>query len=162
MAAAYGGLDILVNNAFDSSVPYSSIIDLSTDQLQRNFDIGPIAYLRFMQAAYPHLKASGEGRIINFGSMAGVIGLAGRRLIASREEAVRTLARTAAREWAADNIAAEPMSCPSRRPGGLRRTSRRRQTSPTNALSLADRRRDVDDPTDHVVRPVSRRSRSEG
>lgn len=31
VAAAYGGLDILVNNAFDPSVPYSSIIDLSTD-----------------------------------------------------------------------------------------------------------------------------------
>lgn len=51
VVTAYGGLDILVNNAFDPSVPYSSILDLSTDQLQRNFDIGPIAYLRFMQMA---------------------------------------------------------------------------------------------------------------
>ena len=30
-----------------------------------------------MQAAYPYLKAGGEGRVIYFGSMAGVVGLVG-------------------------------------------------------------------------------------
>lgn len=74
---AFGGIDILVNNAFDPSAPFSSVIDLSVEQLQRNFAVGPIAYLRTMQACYPYLKTSGEGRVINFGSMAGVIGLKG-------------------------------------------------------------------------------------
>lgn len=101
---AFGGLDILVNNAFDSSAPFSNVLDLSTEQLQRNFDTGPIAYLRFMQAAYPHLKASGEGRIINFGSSAGVIGLPGYTPYNMAKEAVRALTRTAAREWGADKI----------------------------------------------------------
>lgn len=104
MVAAYDGLDILVNNAFDPSIPYSSILDLSTDQLQRNFEMGPIAYLRFMQAAYPHLKASGEGRVINLGSMAGVVGLAGMGPYNMAKEAVRALTRTAAREWGTDRI----------------------------------------------------------
>lgn len=104
VVAVYGGLDILVNNAFDPSIPYSSILELSTDQLQRNFDVGPIAYLRFMQAAYPHLKTSEQGRIINFGSMAGVIGLVGMGPYNMAKEAVRALTRTAAREWAADKI----------------------------------------------------------
>lgn len=104
VAAAYGGLDILVNNAFDATVAYSSILDLPTDQLQRNFDMGPIAYLRFMQAAYPLLKASGQGRVINFGSMAGVIGLVGMGPYNMAKEAVRALTRTAAREWAGDKI----------------------------------------------------------
>lgn len=104
VAAAYGGLDILVNNAFDPNVAYASVLDLSTNQLQRNFDVGPIAYLRCMQAAYPHLKASGEGRIINFGSMAGIIGLAGMGPYNMAKEAVRALTRTAAREWADDKI----------------------------------------------------------
>ncbi|ENN83865.1 3-oxoacyl-(acyl-carrier-protein) reductase protein (plasmid) [Rhizobium freirei PRF 81] len=104
VVAAYGGLDILVNNAFDPSIPYSSILELSTDQLQRNFDVGPIAYLRFMQAAYPHLKASEQGRIINFGSMAGMVGLVGMGPYNMAKEAVRALTRTAAREWAADKI----------------------------------------------------------
>jgi 3-oxoacyl-[acyl-carrier protein] reductase len=77
VVVAYGGIDILVNNAFDPSAPLSSVVDISLEQLQRNFDMGPVAYLRTMQACYPHLKRSGEGRVINFGSMAGVVGLAG-------------------------------------------------------------------------------------
>ncbi|WP_036295352.1 SDR family NAD(P)-dependent oxidoreductase [Methylosinus sp. PW1] len=104
VASAYGGIDVLVNNAFDSSAPFSSVIDLSVEQLQRNFDTGPIAYLRMMQAAYPYLKASGEGRIINFGSMAGVIGLLGYTPYNMSKEAVRALTRTAAREWGPDKI----------------------------------------------------------
>jgi NAD(P)-dependent dehydrogenase (short-subunit alcohol dehydrogenase family) len=104
VVAAYDGVDILVNNAFDPAAPFSSIIDLSTDQLQRNFEMGPIAYLRLMQASYPHLKRSGEGRVINLGSLAGVIGLVGYGPYNMAKEAVRALTRTAAREWAADKI----------------------------------------------------------
>lgn len=72
VVGAYDRIDILVNNAFDPSSVFSRISDLSVEQLQRNFDTGPIAYLRMMQACYPHLKASGEGRVINFASCAGV------------------------------------------------------------------------------------------
>ncbi|ASK90190.1 SDR family oxidoreductase [Xanthomonas campestris pv. trichodesmae] len=104
VAATYGRIDILVNNAFDPTVPSSSVIDLTAEQLQRNFDLGPIAYLRAMQAAYPYLKASGEGRIINFGSMAGVVGLVGYGPYNMAKEAIRALTRTAAREWGADKI----------------------------------------------------------
>ncbi|OWV80525.1 3-oxoacyl-ACP reductase [Rhizobium sp. R635] len=104
VVAIYGRIDILVNNAFDGSAVLSSVIDLPAEQLQRNFDTGPIAYLRFMQACYPHLRKSGEGRIINFGSMAGTIGLAGYGPYNMAKEAVRALTRTAAREWGADNI----------------------------------------------------------
>ncbi|GBR43970.1 SDR family NAD(P)-dependent oxidoreductase [Neokomagataea thailandica] len=104
IVAAYGGLDILVNNAFDATVAYASILDLSIDQFQRNLDMGPIAALRFMQAAYPYLKASGNGRVINFGSMAGITGLAGMGPYNMAKEAIRALTRTAAREWGRDNI----------------------------------------------------------
>ncbi|MCC4608644.1 SDR family oxidoreductase [Xanthomonas campestris pv. zinniae] len=104
VAATYGGIDILVNNAFDPSVPFSSILELSAEQLQRNLDLGPVAYLRAMQAAYPYLKASGAGRIINFGSLAGVVGMAGYGPYNMAKEAIRALTRTAAREWGADKI----------------------------------------------------------
>ncbi|HEY2480581.1 MAG TPA: SDR family oxidoreductase [Caulobacteraceae bacterium] len=104
VATAYGRIDILVNNAFDPSAVFSSVLDLSVDQLQRNFDMGPIAYLRAMQACYPHLKASGEGRVINFGSMAGVVGMVGYAPYDMAKEAVRALTRVAAREWGADRI----------------------------------------------------------
>ena len=100
----FGGIDILVNNAFDPSVVFSSVIDLSVEQLQRNFDMGPIAYLRLMQACYPYLKASGEGRVINFGSAAGITALLPYAPYGMAKEAVRALTRMAAREWGADKI----------------------------------------------------------
>ncbi|CUX15880.1 MULTISPECIES: SDR family NAD(P)-dependent oxidoreductase [Agrobacterium] len=104
VVATWGRIDILVNNAFDPSVVQSSVLDLSVEQLQRNFDTGPIAFLRMMQAAYPHLKASGEGRVINFGSMAGVTGLVPYAPYNMAKEAIRALTRVAAREWGADKI----------------------------------------------------------
>lgn len=101
---AYGRIDILVNNAFDPSVVFSSVVELSAEQLQRNFEMGPIAYLRTMQACYPHLKASGEGRVINFASLAGIVGMQGYAPYNMAKEAVRALTRSAAREWGADKI----------------------------------------------------------
>lgn len=101
---AFGQIDILVNNAFDPSVVTGAIKELSISQLQRNFDVGPVAYLRLMQACYPHLKASGAGRVINFASMAGVQGLSGYGPYAMAKEAVRALTRVAAREWGKDGI----------------------------------------------------------
>ncbi len=104
VVATYGGIDILVNNAFDPSVVFSSVIDLSVEKLQRNFDMGPIAYLRMMQASHPYLKASGNGRVINFGSAAGIVALLPYVPYGMAKEAVRALTRMAAREWAPDNI----------------------------------------------------------
>ncbi|KPA04414.1 SDR family NAD(P)-dependent oxidoreductase [Pantoea agglomerans] len=109
VVADFGGIDILVNNAFDPSVVMSSVIDLSVEQLQRNFDMGPIAYLRMMQACYPHLKASGEGRVINFGSAAGITGLLPYAPYGMAKEAVRALTRMAAREWGPDKITVNNM-----------------------------------------------------
>jgi len=109
VVAAYGGIDILVNNAFDPSVVLSSVIDLSVEQLQRNFDMGPIAYLRMMQACYPYLKTSGEGRVINFGSAAGITALLPYAPYGMAKEAVRALTRMAAREWGPDKITVNNM-----------------------------------------------------
>jgi 3-oxoacyl-[acyl-carrier protein] reductase len=145
VVAAYGGVDILVNNAFDPSAPFSSIIELSVEQLQRNFEVGPIAYLRTMQACYPHLKASGEGRVINFGSMAGVMGLVGHGPYNMAKEAVRALTRTAAREWGADKITVNNLlplaetwgqeADVPRRPARSPATERRRKTSRLSCCS---------------------------
>ncbi|MDT8924524.1 SDR family oxidoreductase [Pseudomonas taiwanensis] len=100
----FGAVDILVNNAFDPSQVFSSLLDLSPTQLLRNFEMGPISYLHAMQACHPYLKASEQGRIINLGSMAGIIGYAGMGPYNMAKEAVRALTRTAAREWGADGI----------------------------------------------------------
>ncbi len=109
VATTYGGIDILVNNAFDPSAVFSSVIDLSVEQLQRNFDMGPIAYLRMMQGCYPYLKASGAGRVINFGSAAGIVALLPYAPYGMAKEAVRALTRMAAREWGPDKITVNNM-----------------------------------------------------
>lgn len=101
---ACGGVDILVNNAFDPAAVFSPVIDLTAEQLQRNFDMGPVAYLRTMQACYPYLKASGQGRVINLGSAGGLLGMTGYAPYGMAKEAVRALTRVAAREWGADKI----------------------------------------------------------
>lgn len=100
----YGGVDILVNNAFDPSVVSARIVDLSVAQLQRNFDTGPIAHLRFMQACFPYLKAGRQGRVVNFASVAGVVGMVEYGPYAMAKEAVRALTRVAAREWGPHGI----------------------------------------------------------
>ncbi|QSL94670.1 SDR family oxidoreductase [Ectopseudomonas toyotomiensis] len=104
VVAAYGRLDILVNNAFDPSAVFSSVLDLSVEQLQRNLEMGPMSYLRTMQACYPYLKACGNGRVINFASLAGVVGMQGYAPYNMAKEAVRALTRSAAREWGAEGI----------------------------------------------------------
>lgn len=134
--AAFGRIDILVNNAFDPSVVFSSVIELSAEQLQRNFEMGPIAYLRTMQACYPHLKASGEGRVINFASLAGVIGMQGYAPYNMAKEAVRALTRSAAREWGADKITVNNVM-PAADTWGLRPMCLR----PLTYLAVMDRRR---------------------
>lgn len=104
VAATWGGIDILVNNAFDPSAVFSPVIDLSAEQLQSNFDIGPVAYLRTMQACHPFLKASGTGRVINLGSAGGLLGMVGYAPYGMAKEAIRALTRVAAREWGVDKI----------------------------------------------------------
>lgn len=131
----YGRIDILVNNAFDSSSVLSSILNLSVEQLQRNFEMGPIAYLRTMQACYPHLRASGEGRVINFASLAGVLGMVGYGPYNMAKEAVRALTRSAAREWGPDKITVHNVLPVADTWGAAD------APPPANALAAMDRRR---------------------
>jgi NAD(P)-dependent dehydrogenase (short-subunit alcohol dehydrogenase family) len=57
-----------------------------------------------MKAAFPHLKESGQGRLINFGSHWGLMGYEGSVAYNAAKEAIRGLTRTAAREWGKHGI----------------------------------------------------------
>jgi NAD(P)-dependent dehydrogenase (short-subunit alcohol dehydrogenase family) len=67
------------------------------------FDTGFRGTFYFMQAAYPHLKTTG-GKIINIGSASGLEGSAGMGAYGAAKEAIRSLSKTAAREWGRDGI----------------------------------------------------------
>jgi NAD(P)-dependent dehydrogenase (short-subunit alcohol dehydrogenase family) len=73
-----------------------------------------------MQAAFPTMKANGGGRIINMCSLNGVNAHIGSTEYNCAKEALRTLTRTAAREWAPYGIVVNAV-CPGAKTAAFRR-----------------------------------------
>ena len=94
---AFGGIDILVNNA-QSSVQ-AKLEDTTDEDIELAWRTGALATFYAMQAALPHLKASGRGSIVNFGSSTAIEGNVAFGAYAMAKEAIRGLSRVASREW---------------------------------------------------------------
>jgi NAD(P)-dependent dehydrogenase (short-subunit alcohol dehydrogenase family) len=107
----YGRIDVLVNNAQSwgtrdrpTGMPLPTPLESFDEaELDWTFDTGFRGTLWAMQAAFPHMRERG-GRIVNFASWYGAIGNAGTLGYNITKEAVRSLTRTAAREWARHGI----------------------------------------------------------
>jgi len=99
----FGRIDGIVNNAL-VHVPFSPMVEVTDEEMQTAFTAHAMATLWGMQAVYPHMKRAGWGRIVNVGSPAGVVSFKGYGAYSMAKEAVRSLTRTAAREWAKDGI----------------------------------------------------------
>jgi 2-hydroxycyclohexanecarboxyl-CoA dehydrogenase len=95
--SAFGGIDILVNNA-QSSVQ-AKLEDTTDDDIELAWRTGAMATFYAMQAALPHLRASGRGSIVNFGSSTAIEGNVAFGAYAMSKEAIRGLSRVASREW---------------------------------------------------------------
>ena len=97
----FGGLNILVNNA--QEVPNGLLNEVSDEVFTAGFESGPLATLRLMKLAYPHLK--GDGCIVNLASTAAKRwDMSGYGAYAAVKEAIRSLTRAAACEWGGDGI----------------------------------------------------------
>jgi NAD(P)-dependent dehydrogenase (short-subunit alcohol dehydrogenase family) len=70
---AFGGIDILVNNA-QARTPDVSVLGATDADLELTFRSGALGTLYAMQACHPHMKARGGGAIVNFGSSVAVSG----------------------------------------------------------------------------------------
>ena len=96
-----GGLDALVNIAgVERAAPAEAIADTDWDLM---FDVNARGTLNTNQAAFAHLRERG-GRILNFASAAGVMGLPGCAHYSAAKAAVLGWTRTVAKEWARHNI----------------------------------------------------------
>jgi NAD(P)-dependent dehydrogenase (short-subunit alcohol dehydrogenase family) len=95
-AGALGGLDVVVNTAgIEAAMAAEEITD---EEWDRVFDIHAKGTLYTNQAAFRHLREGG-GRIINFGSGAGVRGQRGSAHYSAAKAAVMGWTRTVAQEW---------------------------------------------------------------
>lgn len=101
---AIGGIDVLVNNA-GGLVKSVKLADYSDEVYEEVTDLNVRSILAVTRAALPHLKKSGQGAIVNTGSIAGRNGGApGSALYAATKAAVHSLTKGMAQEFAPDGI----------------------------------------------------------
>ena len=100
--AAFGGIDVLINNA-QASASGVPLIHHTKEQFDLAIYSGLYAAFYYMQACYPYL-AKAKGSVINFASGAGLFGNFGQCAYAAAKEGIRGLSRTAATEWSKDGI----------------------------------------------------------
>lgn len=100
----WGRVDVVVNNAHS----FTDYLPIEDPKMEENcmidFQSAFFGSVQFMQLCFPHMVAQGGGSIINMGSSMGVRCDPGFLAYAASKEAIRTLTRTAAREWGKHKI----------------------------------------------------------
>ncbi|MDG4667039.1 SDR family NAD(P)-dependent oxidoreductase [Mycobacterium sp. 236(2023)] len=96
--ATYGSVHGLVNNAIATNEP-KPFQDITRDDYDLVFDVGPRATFELMQAIYPVFVDNGGGSIVNLGSGSGTVGLPKFGAYAAAKEAIRGMSKVAALEW---------------------------------------------------------------
>lgn len=114
----WGTIDILVNNAWGGG-GLGRLEYKQDSNFERGFGVGFYGPLWAMQAAFPIMKAQGRGNVINLCSLNGVNAHIGTAEYNSAKEALRSLSRTAAREWAPHGIVVNVI-CPAAKSAAFR------------------------------------------
>ena len=100
----WGRVDILVNNAHT----FTDFLPIEDPKMEANckidFQSAFFGSLQLMQLCYPHMVAQGGGAILNFGSSYGPRSEPGFLAYSASKEAIRSLTRTAAKEWGKHGI----------------------------------------------------------
>jgi 2-deoxy-D-gluconate 3-dehydrogenase len=101
-AQKFGRLDILINNAGTSVRKQPQDLTAADWHLVMNTNLTSAFFCS--QAAYPHMKRGGGGKIINIGSMMSTFGASYAAPYASSKGAIVQMAKSLAVAWAKDNI----------------------------------------------------------
>ena len=101
-AGRAGRLDIVVHNA--GGCPWASVEDLDEQKLAAAFDINLNAFVWLTQAAIPHMKKNGFGRILATSSVSARVAMGGGAHYSAAKAGVNAFIRGAAFELARDGI----------------------------------------------------------
>lgn len=95
-------IDILINNA--GEYIYGSIDKMTDEQIQEIFEVNLLAPVKLIAKASVNMKNKKWGRIINIGSISGIMGEANASLYSSTKSGLVGLTRALALELASYNI----------------------------------------------------------
>ena len=101
--AAFGGLDILVNNAAVNPV-YGPVEDTSPDAFAKIMSVNVHGPFELAKAARPAMLARGGGAIVNVSSIGGISPEPGLGIYSVSKAALLSLTKVLAKEWGKDGI----------------------------------------------------------
>ena len=101
--AAYGGLDIVINNAAANPV-FGPIQQTEERAFDKIIDVNLKGPFELCKKAYPILKERGGGSIINISSIGGLTPESGIGIYSVSKAGINNLTKAMAQDWGADNI----------------------------------------------------------
>lgn len=84
-----GRVDCVVNNA--GFAQFGPLEDVSTDAVERQFDVNAFGPQRLVRAALPHMRAAGDGTVVNVSSVVGELSLPGAGAYAASKAAMESM-----------------------------------------------------------------------
>jgi 3alpha(or 20beta)-hydroxysteroid dehydrogenase len=101
---AFGGLDVVINNAGVADGEINGIVEMSLDQYLRVVNVNQVGVFLGMHTTALAIAQRGGGSIINISSVAGLMGSPGSVNYTASKWAVRGMTKCAAIEFAPFNI----------------------------------------------------------
>lgn len=136
-ARAFGGLDIVVNNA--GIVDIKPLHEYTAQQWDRVMNVNVKSMFFAVKHAVPHLRRSGRGCVVNVGSISSFVGQALTPVYTTTKHAIVGLTKSIALDYAADGIRCNCI-CPGITETPMLREHLNSQPNPDGALARRLRR----------------------